>query len=249
MKKVGLAAFEFEDKKTAFQSLSENFQQSNIEQLNTQLEVFQNALTYFATEHADEIRTNPKFRSEFARMCTAIGIDPLASSSSNKKSGSLFANVLGKDINDFYFELAVRIIEICRLTRDANGGLIGVNEVITRLKSSKTLLKPADVTIDDVERAVESCKDLGSGLALVTYGGEKMIRSLPNELNNNQATVLEACQAMGYVSVSILRDNFNWNRVRSETTLDDMVSAGLLWVDDQGIEREYWTPQWIDVVD
>jgi len=64
-------------------------------------------------------------------MCTAIGVDPLASSS-NKK-GSFWAEMLGTSVNDFYFELAVRVVEVCRRTRDENGGFIAVAEVKDRI--------------------------------------------------------------------------------------------------------------------
>jgi len=60
-------------------------------------------------------------------MCTAIGVDPLASSS-NKK-GNFWAEVLGGTVNDFYFELAVKVVEVCRRTRPQNGGLIAVAEI------------------------------------------------------------------------------------------------------------------------
>lgn len=109
----------------------ERLQKSQIDKLNTQLSVFQAALLEFSRTHAKDIRSNPEFRAEFARMCTAIGVDPLASSS-NKK-GSFWAEMLGTSVNDFYFELAVRVVEVCRRTRDENGGLIAVAEVKDRI--------------------------------------------------------------------------------------------------------------------
>ena len=64
-------------------------------------------------------------------MCSAIGVDPLASSS--KKGGSFWAEMLGTSVNDFYFELAVRVVEVCRRTREENRGLIAVEEVRDRI--------------------------------------------------------------------------------------------------------------------
>uniref|UniRef100_A0A060T6F7 Vacuolar-sorting protein SNF8 n=1 Tax=Blastobotrys adeninivorans TaxID=409370 RepID=A0A060T6F7_BLAAD len=243
MKKVGLAAFA--DKKGAFEDLSNTIQQTQAQQLSTQLAVFQSALDYFAVNHADEIRSNPQFRRQFAQMCTAIGVDPLTSSSSNKK-GSLWGTLLGKDVSDFYFELAVRIIEICRLTRDVNGGLISVAETKTRL-ADPSQPRPINVTEDDIERAVDSLAVLGKGCQLVRLGrqSQTMIRSTSSELSQDQARVLEACQALGYVSVSILMDNLGWNGARCQQILNDMVQEGLLWIDSQGIEREYWIPSWM----
>jgi ESCRT-II complex subunit VPS22 len=243
MKKVGLAAFE--DTKSAYQDLSSTILQKQVEELNTQLSVFQSALNYFAVEHAAEIRTNPEFRSHFARMCTAIGVDPLASSS-NKKGGSLWASLLGKDVSDFYFELAVRIVEICRLTRNVNGGIIPVSEVKSRL-ADKSQLRPIEVSYDDIIQAVKSLKVLGSGFEIVVLSGNKaMIRSVPSELSNDQASIFEASQALGFVTVSMLRDNFGWTTMRCSTVLNEMIKSGLLWIDTQGDEPEYWMPSWID---
>lgn len=242
MKKVGLAAFE--DKTAAFSSLSTDILQKDAEQLSTQLSVFQSALSYFAVEHAKEIRTNATFRSEFAKMCTAIGVDPLASSSSNKK-GSLWASILGNDVNDFYFELAIRVIELCRLTRDENGGLISVSEVQTRL-ADKSQVNPVQVTVDDIERSVKSLTVLGNGFELVQLSNKSMIRSVPSELSTDQASILGACEILGYVTVSMLQDNLGWSAARSSAVLNDMVVAGLVWIDSEGTETEYWAPQWMD---
>lgn len=73
-----------------------------------------------------------------------------------------------------------------------------------------------------------------------------MIRSIPKELNNDQSTVLEAIQVLGYASVSMLQANLNWERPRSVAVLDDLVSDALVWVDTQADEKEYWSPTMIN---
>lgn len=115
-----------------YELLGKRLQESQFDKLDTQLSVFQAALLEFSRTHAKDIRSNPEFRAEFARMCTAIGVDPLVSSS-NKKGGSFWAEMLGGSVNDFYFELAVRVVEVCRRTRAENGGLIAVAEVKERI--------------------------------------------------------------------------------------------------------------------
>lgn len=71
-------------------------------------------------------------------MCAVIGVDPLASSNAGGVSGSgtggsFWSQMLGTSVNDFYFELAVRVVEVCGRTREENGGLIGVKEVRERI--------------------------------------------------------------------------------------------------------------------
>lgn len=70
-------------------------------------------------------------------MCAAIGVDPLASSSGKDGGGSFWAQMLGGSVNDFYFELAVRVVEVCGQTREENGGLIGVKEVRERIMRTR----------------------------------------------------------------------------------------------------------------
>jgi len=85
-------------------------------------------------------------------MCNAIGVDPLASSHhrNNKidksKGGSFWTQMLGGSVNDFYFDLAVKVVEICRETRDENGGMISIAEVKKRVLKGKAIGSGMDVS-------------------------------------------------------------------------------------------------------
>lgn len=96
---------------------------------------------------------------------------------------------------------------------------------------------------DDVLRAVKSLEPLGSGFSIVHVGSKQYIRSIPKELNTDQATVLEAIQVLGYVSISMLQANLNWEKARAQTVIDDLLADGLVWLDAQAEENEYWSPQ------
>ncbi|KAK3114905.1 ESCRT II complex subunit Dot2 [Teratosphaeriaceae sp. CCFEE 6253] len=223
---------------------------SHAEALANQLSVFQAALHNFSLTHAKDIRSNPTFRAEFARMCNAIGVDPLAGSNvkgaggaANGK-GSVWAKMLGSSVNDFYFELAVRVVEVCRETRNENGGMIAVSEVQKRVTKGRAGLVGGgmDVTEDDILRAIESLEPLGGMFKPQTLGGSKFIRSVPKELNPDQATVLEVIQVLGYVTISMLQDNLAWERARAIAVIDDLVADSLVWVDMQADETEFWSP-------
>ena len=69
-----------------------------------------------------------------------------------------------------------------------------------------------------------------------------MIRSVPKELNPDQSIVLEVIQVLGYISVSMLQINLQWERPRALAVIEDLVSDSLVWVDLQGDEKEYWSP-------
>lgn len=231
----------------------------NAASLETQLSVFQSLLHNFALTHSKDIRANPAFRAEFARMCSALNIDFLASSyhrdatnSTTNNVGakpstgeSIWAQLLGGSVNDFYFNLGVLIVEECRATRAENGGLISVSDLKTRISSSKRIGGSMEVSDDDIKRAVDSLAPLGSCFSIMKIGHRSLIRSVPKELNNDQSTVLEAIQVLGYVTVSMLQVNLMWERPRAHAVVEDLMADSLVWVDTQAGENEYWSPAFI----
>ncbi|KAF9884400.1 hypothetical protein FE257_001800 [Aspergillus nanangensis] len=247
---VGLGAFA--NRTQASQSYANHgatLRSTHLSSLQTQLSVFQSLLHTFALEHSSTIKSNPSFRAEFARMCNTIGVDPLAASNVKGKNarkgegGSIWTQIMGGDMNDFYFEVAVRVVQLCRDTRIENGGLLGVRECRKRVGQGKAIGSGLEITDDDVLRAVKSLEPLGSGFSIVKVGSKQYIRSVPKELNTDQATVLEVIQILGYVSISMLQVNLNWEKARAQTVIDDLLADGLVWLDAQSDEKEYWSPQ------
>lgn len=223
----------------------------NAASLETQLSVFQSLLHNFALTHSKDIRANPAFRAEFARMCSALNIDFLASSyHKDTKSGanggdSIWAQLLGGSVNDFYFNLGVLIVEECRATRAENGGLISVSDLKARISKSARIGGSMEVSEDDIKRAVDSLAPLGSCFSIMKIGHRSLIRSVPKELNTDQSTVLEAIQVLGYVTVSMLQLNLSWERPRAHAVVEDLMADSLVWVDCQAGENEYWSPAFI----
>lgn len=244
---VGLNAFSSAISAEQYARHGESLRSKDAEGLANQLSVFQAALHNFSLTHAKDIRQNPQFRAEFARMCNAIGVDPLAgsnvkgASNTGGKAGSVWAKMLGSSVNDFYFELAVRVVELCRETRAENGGMMTLPEARKRIEQGRGIIGGGmDITDDDIERALESLAPLGGGFKVVSLGHKKYIHSVPKELNNDQARVLEVTQVLNFATVSMLQANLHWERARARSVLEDMVSDGLLWVDLQAEETEYW---------
>lgn len=256
-KGVGIGAFDRSRLTSAhYASHGSSLRATNAQALEAQVAVFRALLQQFAQTHARDIRSDPAFRAQFARMCAALGVDALAgSASAAAASSSVWAQLLGKTVNDFYFGLAVRVVEVCGATRGETGGLIGLREVRERLaaSSSAAAAAPADgggaggaISEDDVRRAVETLRPLGGSYGIVRVGYKEYIRSVPRELSHDQAAVVEAAQVLGYVSVGMLRDNLAWERARCRTVIDDLVAQGMLWVDKQAPgEWEYWSPSFM----
>lgn len=96
--------------------------------------MFKERLEHFAKNHREEISRDPHFRRQFQEMCAAIGVDPLAS------SRGFWAETLG--VGDFYYELAVRVVEYCMANRTKLGGLIQLSVIARYLKA-----EPQDIKI------------------------------------------------------------------------------------------------------
>lgn len=242
---VGLGAFSSRGATSqAYSTHGSQLKSAASASLLAQREVIQSLLHNFAVEHADAIKSNPSFRAEFARMCHAVGVDPLAGTNARgKQTGGLRAKVFGADLKDFYCSVAVRVVELCQRTVAENGGLIGVAECCESVKKGKAIGGGLQVTEDDVKNAVKSLEPLGSGFKIIPIAGKDFIRSIPKELNTDQSTVLEILQLLGSVTVSLLRINLNWPKARAQTVIDDLLADSLVWIDQQSAEPEYWSPQ------
>lgn len=243
---AGLAAFDRQEaSRRGFAELSTELSRAQVDSLHNQLDQFRTALQRFATQHRESIRSDPRFRREFERMCAAIGVDPLA----GPRRGGWWAELLGTA--DWTYELGVQVVDICVSTRERNGGLVDMNELI-RLLSRLRGVGGGQITEEDVVRAIKTLKPLGAGYEVIDVGGgRKVVRSVPKELDADQAAVLAIAHDEGgrVVEDFLVRRN-GWTRERAHTALENMyLRDGLCWVDDQDKEygRSYWVPsamQW-----
>ncbi|TPX56608.1 hypothetical protein PhCBS80983_g04416 [Powellomyces hirtus] len=208
-----------------FQRAGEALSHSQLEQLKTQLAVFKTNLEGFASKYRKDIKRDPTFRMHFQRMCTNIGVDPLAC------------------VGDFYYELGVQIAEICIATRERNGGLMDVKDLqrwVERLRGGKDA-DVQEISEDDIARSIKTLKPLGSGFAMVQIGARKMVQSVPRELNADFATVLGlAQQGKGYTTRRDVVALLAWDADRAQTVLDDLLKDGICWMDAQADPPQYW---------
>jgi ESCRT-II complex subunit VPS22 len=176
-------------------------------------------------------------------MCSSIGVDPLA----GPRKGGWWAEMLG--LGDWQYELGVQLVDVCVSTRERNGGLIEMSELVRLV--SRLRGRGGVITEDDVMRSIKTLQPLGAGYQVVEIGGRKMVRSLVKELDDDQSVVLAiAQQEGGRVSQELLMERKGWTSERCRAALENMVYRdGLCWVDDQDERcgRAYWVPssmQW-----
>ncbi|KAF8655804.1 hypothetical protein AX16_002889 [Volvariella volvacea WC 439] len=237
---AGLAAFDrHEQSKRSFAELSSELSQAQIDNLHSQLNQFRTALTHFALTHRDKIKSDASFRHAFQQMCSSIGVDPLA----GPRKGGWWAELLG--MGDWQYELGVQIVDVCVSTRDRNGGLIEMSELI-RLVSKLRGLEGGVITEDDITQSIKTLQPLGAGYQVVDIGGKKMVRSVVKELDDDQNVVLSIAQEEGgRVVEEWIVTRKGWTRERAEAALQNMLLRdGLCWLDDQDEKygRAYWVP-------
>jgi len=243
---VGLAAFDrHEQSKRSFAELSTALSQSQVDHLHSQLNQFRTALAHFAATHRESIRSDPAFRHAFQQMCSSIGVDPLA----GPRKGGWWAEMLG--LGDWQYELGVQIVDVCVSTRERNGGLIEMSELV-RLVSKLRGVTGGVITEDDVVRSIKTLQPLGAGYQVVDVeGGRKMVRSVVKELDEDQAAVLVIAQEEGgRIVEGFLVERRGWARDRARAALANMLLRdGLCWLDEQDERcgKAYWVPsamQW-----
>lgn len=211
--------------------------EEQLSQMSKQLEAFRANLEEFAANHRNDIKKNPEFRRHFQDMCATIGVDPLASGK------GFWSEMLG--VGDFYYEIGVQIIEVCLATQHRNGGLMNMEELLQKVRTTRGRSRQAqDVSLDDVMRAIKKLKCLGNGFVLHKLNdGRFMVQSVPAELNMDHTCVLNLAQGTGHVSVKLLENELGWQTERSLLVMDRLIQEGLVWVDDQDRNgRLFWFP-------
>ncbi|GLE04795.1 hypothetical protein PINS_up013774 [Pythium insidiosum] len=253
---VGIAAVrKKQEQARQYNEMGGQMAESQMAHITTQLELFRTNLQQFAVKYKNNIKKDPDFRKKFQIMCAKIGVDPLAS-----KKG-FWSELL--DVGDFYYELAVQIIEIGILTRPKNGGLIGMSDLLRFLDKRRgpamqvgraylvsvspnlmvTVAVEQKVSDDDVKRAVKKLNVLGEGFQLIEMESRTMIVTVPVTLSSDHATILALAQNTGgMVNVSILARELQWDKKRSMLALNLLLREGMTWIDEQQNEPSYYFP-------
>ncbi|KAI9577052.1 vacuolar-sorting protein SNF8 [Glossina fuscipes] len=225
-----LAAEKYKDKGT-------NIQESQLEQMTKQMEVFREKLEEFAIKHRQDIKKNSQFRKQFQEMCAAIGVDPLA-------SGKGFWSVLG--IGDFYYELGVQVVEVCLASNHKTGGLMELSELRKRLVAARGQSSiHQEITNEDILMAAKKLTIFGNGFVVHKMGkGKYIVQSIPGELSMEESTILTIASntEQGCVTLSMLMEQLGWSEYRAQQSLDKVIGEGLCWIDEQSVERSYWFP-------
>lgn len=204
-------------------------------QVKEQLETFKKNLEEFAVKHKDQLNKDPEFRQYFNELCSKIGVDPLVSSK------GFWGQLLG--VGDFYYELGVQIVEVCMQSRPINGGLMEIEDVLVAVRKKRGK-NGKQVSKDDIERAVKQLSALGSGFQIIRLGALKMLQSVPYQLSQDHASVMELAQGKYYVTKQQVAQELSWTLPRVDLAITQLVEEGMVWIDiDPSSDQTlYWFP-------
>jgi ESCRT-II complex subunit VPS22 len=225
-RKKGIAGIkQAQEHKQAMREVGDAMHKKSRDQMRAQLEVFTTQLETFAFKHKGDIQRDPIFRARFHEMCNKLGVDPLTSQK------GIWSQILG--LGEFYYELGVRIIQVCFRTRHLNGGFIALPELLRAVRKRRTV-EQNEISEEDIERAVSKLAILGSGFKIVDIGSARMVRSVPVELSVDHTTALGLCRKTGVLSHAIVHQQLTWDNQRIANTLQYLLEQQLAWLDTQG---------------
>lgn len=211
---------------------AEEIKATSFESAVETVEKLQVKLSDFAKEHRSQIQDDPAFRSQFLKMCGPLGVDPLVSQK------SFWAKTLGVGIGDFYYELSVKVAEVCFATRTRNGGIMAVTEVLETLNRKKELYNLGDISI-----AVKKLSKLGGGFRIIIVGKSEMIVSVPTELDQDHMEIMSLAQdGQGCVTVDDVIQQLKWPDERAERAITLLLQEGMAWKDDYLGISFFWFP-------
>ncbi|OUC40689.1 EAP30/Vps36 family protein [Trichinella nativa] len=233
---VGVGAIQRKKESMAkFKEKGQCIVSENLQQLTALMDVFRDKLELFASKHQHEIRKNPTFRRQFLEMCATVGVDPLASS---KGFWSTKLN-----IGQFYYELAMQMIEVCMATAPyMTVGMTFRIHYYGRIVQTSNAFQRQNP--EDILKAAKSIEILGPGFSVIKMPKENtyLIKTTPKEISVDHLSVLQLGKENGFVSNEMLAERLNWANYRIKTVITEMLAEGTVWIDSQ-CENEsptYW---------
>lgn len=144
-------------------------------------------------------------------------------------------------MNDFYYELAIQITNICIALRPKNGGFLEETECL-RLLNKLRGDKAQKVELEDIAKALESLEQLSSDFKVIETGNKKVIVSSTVEFKSDSLTLLNVAEENGgwitFEHLQMKVPSFN-SRERFNTAIEQLLMEGLGWEDAQPLFDEH----------
>ena len=132
-----------------------------------------------------------------------------------------------------------------------NNFLARVSEVMDILAQRGTKFQLTDskdktsYTEKDIITSVKKLSKLGSGFRTIMLGRVVLIKSVPEELDDDHMQVLRFAEDEpdGMIRTEVISEALGWDIERSNRALELLLSKGMVWLDVHYGENNYWFPR------
>jgi hypothetical protein len=132
-----------------------------------------------------------------------------------------------------------------------NNFLARVSEVMDILAQRGTKFQLTDskdktsYTEKDIITSVKKLSKLGSGFRTIMLGRVVLIKSVPEELDDDHMQVLRFAEDEpdGMIRTEVMSEALGWDIERSNRALELLLSKGMVWLDVHYGENNYWFPR------
>ncbi len=128
------------------------------------------------------------------------------------------------------------------------GPLIEINDLRKILMNN---MKTNDISIMDIEKAIESVSELKCGFQIVTTKNSKAVVTVPMEKNATIDEIIAlASENGGWIGYSICYNKKGMKQIEFDNAIENLLSHGIAWEDKQRFIRPetkndsviYWFP-------
>jgi ESCRT-II complex subunit VPS22 len=194
-------------------------------QIKTALEELKKKLRKFSAKFREQIVSDPELCRQFLNVCDKIGLDPLVS------DRSIWDDIFGG--GRFLPEVSVQLLRVVSETRADNGGVMELSECVKKINVRRGGGRYANVNESDINRCVKELECLGKGILWIEVVGKKsFIFYAPEEIGPDSMHLIGEMGASLKESFSDVCKRLGWSSSRAEMAFTQLISQGVVWVDD-----------------
>ena len=192
----------------------------NLEEMSNQVRKLHKELQRLESRYKSDIKKNPDLAQKVMKLREELGLPLAIGIFDVGDKPSLKARLQGKD--EYLNYLALRILEVGKLSRSRSGGILSVSDLILKLNDEN---KGIVVSISDVNEALKLLVSNGLIHQVRKLVGMKIIEFLDPQLTQDNQTILEiAAQTNGQTTLTELVQKTSWSIERIEIGLNALIN-------------------------
>ncbi len=196
----------------------------NLEEMSNQVQKLHKELQRLETRYKSDIKKNPDLAQKVMKLREELGLPLAIGIYDVGDKPSIKDRLQGKDEYTNY--LALRILEVGKLSRSRSGGILSVSDLILKLNDEN---KGIVVSISDVNDALKLLVSNGLIHQVRKLVGMKIIEFLDPQLSQDNQTILEiAAQTNGQITLTELVQKTSWSIERIERGLNSLISKKIV---------------------